>query len=700
VATRKTLIARISLGFLVAFLSALPTGYAFFQWTVQPGFCINCHLMVPYHRSWVNSEHGRKNVTCVQCHYEPGVLKTIEGKITALNMVMKYVTGTEGTKPWAQVSDASCNRPGCHSPEELASAGTRKFELGRVSVNFDHGPHLKTMVDGNRLRCTSCHNQVVDGEHISLTVQTCYTCHFKRVERLPQLGDCDSCHGAPATPIGIAGDAVFDHAPYAARGVDCESCHAGTTRGAGEVSPSRCIPCHGAEKDLSRYGDTALMHKKHVSENKVDCLLCHNEITHRLRRRPGDPPRKPPAAREGASPASPAALAALVADAVPPDGPVAPASHAGGSGNCAACHASTHGPQEAFIRGQGGSGEAGPPSAMWLARVDCAGCHLPSATPGAKSSVEAASVACHGASVEGMLARWQESYGAATEAVGNAVAAALAKAGEGQRTALEESAKDIALVRADGSRGVHNPGYARILLEKAHRRAAEASGGSAPPFPLDPPFATKLTCATLCHTGIEKQGARKDGTRFAHRTHVGKVDDCNSCHSTGSPGKAGEPHGRILPQAQDCASCHHGPKPVAAGRACVTCHEAEDRFVRGIRADGSTGESMMKEVACEACHGEPPGRPVLEAAKPLCIACHDDKANYGDMAVQWSKDGKAWLAEADARLTKVTKPSEALDRARAHLRRLRMAVPAHNIILFEEEKGVFDEAASAAEKAK
>jgi hypothetical protein len=340
---------------------------------------------------------------------------------------------------------------------------------------------------------------------------------------------------------------------------------------------------------------------------------------------------------------------------------------------------------------------------MWLARVDCSGCHRPAPgvlqAPGkAIPAKEFACLSCHGPAFEGMVGRWQEAYGAATTAVAAEVAEALKAAPDAAaKTALEDAAHDVALIRADGSRGAHNPWYARKLLESAHRKAAPPSAA----FPLDPPFATKMTCALLCHLGIDKQDIRKAGTRFEHRKHLGKGNDCDVCHSTGSHGRPGEVHGKVLAKGQDCSSCHHAakaPSP-AAGRACASCHAAEDRFLRGIRADGSEGDAMMKEVACEACHLDPPEKPVLASVKPQCIACHDEKATYGAMADEWSQGARDWMAEAAARLKKVRKFSDALTKAEGILLRLKFSGPVHNILLFEEEKEAFDEAATTAEKA-
>ena len=116
---------------------------------------------------------------------------------------------------------------------------------------------------------------------------------------------------------------------------------------------------------------------------------------------------------------------------------------------------------------------------------------------------------------------------------------------------------------------------------------------------------------------------------------------------------------------------------------------------------------MMAEVTCDACHGDPPAKPVLESVKPNCVACHDGEEKYAAQVGDWSKDARGWSAEAAARLAKVRPAArskggaadDALARAEAVLARLRFAVPAHNVLLFEEERSAFDEAASAAEKA-
>jgi hypothetical protein len=91
-----------------------------------------------------------------------GSLSEIRKKFEALSMVAKYVTGTYGPKPWAEVATmAACLR--CH--ERRLLEGKEIYH----GVHFDHRPHLIESRRGLKLRCTSCHSQIVQGSHISVT---------------------------------------------------------------------------------------------------------------------------------------------------------------------------------------------------------------------------------------------------------------------------------------------------------------------------------------------------------------------------------------------------------------------------------------------------------------------------------------------------------------------------------------------------
>ena len=663
---KRPLFIRIAIWALIAFLISIPIGLAFVEYTTQPEFCNSCHIMEPYVKSWKESAHNK--VPCVDCHYEPGILETAQGKFKAINQVVKYVTNSEGTKPWAQVSDNSCMRSGCHTTRLLT--GKVEYKIGRTSIPFDHAPHLLEMRRSKKLRCTSCHSQIVQGEHLTVTTTTCLLCHFKGAEEDPKLSACTTCHRPPDKPIDVGGF-QFSHDEYLARGVGCDSCHRDITQGSGEVPKRRCGSCHAVQEHIERIGETEFMHKKHVTDNKVDCLECHIEMTHRLR-------SKPETAK----------------------------------GECAQCHAAGHGSSEAFYRGEGGRGIPATPNPMFLTRIGCDGCHkhfpgeggaMGKATP----ANEVACLSCHGPKYEGLMGRWQAAYGPATLAVAadvDAARAAAAKsgaAGADLSKSLEDAAHDVGLVKADGSRGVHNPWFARKLLQNAFDRAHTAltkldPAHARPGFPLGPNFPTKLECANVCHVGIESREIGLAGTRFDHRKHVANGStDCDSCHTV-------EPHGGKLAVATDCVTCHHGDK-APKDRTCASCHAETDLFLRGVSPDGEQGTQMMAKVACQECHGADPKGPQRAAVQEKCNGCHKEK--YAATVAEWTADSDAWFAEADARLAKIRAKFAASGKAPATfaaaqdlVARLRRIRPAHNVLLFEELKETFDEAASAAEK--
>jgi len=668
--SRRIWLRRIALWGLVAFLLALPAGYGFMEYSTKPQFCSSCHNMVPYVKSWEKSSHGRAGVGCIKCHFEPGVLETLQGKFKASTQLVKYVTSTEGSKPWAQVSDVSCMQSGCHSTRLLE--GKVNYKVGGTSIPFDHTPHLTEMRRNKQLRCTSCHSQIVQGEHLTVTTSTCLLCHFKGAEEDPKLSNCTTCHKPPEKAIDVGQGFQFQHADYVGRGVACTTCHAGVTQGTGEVPKHRCEACHAIQEHIDRYGDTEFLHRKHVTDHKVDCLECHTEMTHRLR---------------------------------PPENVA--------KGGCGQCHEKGHGIAESFYRGEGGRNVPSTPNPMFASRVGCSGCHAEFGGPGAADSVpakEVACIACHGPKYDGLLARWQKAFGPAGDAVLAEVNAALAAAekagpaGDALRRALGDAKHDATLVVADKSKGVHNPWFARKLLDSAFAASQDAWTKIDPSraratSPIAPKFATSQTCAMVCHVGIEDRKIGVAGTRFDHATHVLKSGrDCGSCHSTTE-------HGKVLSAAKDCVSCHHGADAPKA-RDCASCHADVDKFLKGLSPSGEQGAQMMAKISCRECHGDatrPAGTTVRAVVQKNCDVCHKEK--YQATVAEWTADSDAWFKEADLRLAKI-KARAALGKTSAEkvaaaedvVLRLRRAKPSHNVLAFEEMKDAFDAAAAAAEK--
>ncbi len=539
----------------------------------QPSFCGSCHIMKPYYESWRNSSH--KNIACVDCHIPPGVTAELRKKYEALSMVARYFTGTYGTNPWTEIDDASCLR--CHERRLLVG----KELIG--DVLFDHAAHLVEMRRGKTLRCTSCHSQIVQGSHIAVTTSTCVLCHFKG--QVPGYGTarCTLCHHVPDKVVK-AGNITFNHADASRYGMDCTWCHARSEGSNGEVPRERCVTCHNQAARLEKYGDTDLLHRKHVTEHKVDCLDCHLSIEH-------------------VAPVRVEAAAARIEAA---------------ASACRSCHEGGHSPQLGLYTGTGGRGVAPMPSPMFQAGVRCEGCHL--ALPGHGEAVHRASdvacMACHGPSYRAIYLNWKEGAASRLAALQRQVAETGRALGSGSPAAFADARYNLDLV-AKG-RGVHNIAYAYALLRRSHddlNAAREARGLAPLPRPWkEPPY--QSPCLS-CHEGIEAQRGEIFGRSFAHERHVvGAKLECSTCHRPHEEREKGE---IVRFDASGCTSCHHKP----AASDCLTCHRSvRQRKVKSFRGDfDHTFHIDEAGQTCADCHDLSSAPPRLK--QDICAGCHE-----------------------------------------------------------------------------
>jgi len=618
---------------------AIPVGggatFVAMEVTTKPEFCRSCHIMEPYYQSWATSSH--KNVQCVDCHYEPGILETFEGKFKALSQLAKYVTATQGTKPWAEVSDYSCLRSGCHSTRLLEG----ELQFGRI--RFDHRQHLVGLRRGKRLRCTSCHSQIVQGDHLTVTSATCILCHFRSSPESKPINDCNRCHGAPKEEIQL-GNFTFRHSDYLGRGVSCQSCHGDVTRGAGAVPRQRCGSCHNKQDHLNRYEDTDFIHRHHVTEHSVNCFECHELIEHSL-----------------------------------------PSREKHFQGDCSNCHSGSHSAMTSVYRGTGGVGVEDAPGVMFLARVTCNGCHRPP-FPGAPEPAGGATytadplacVDCHGTGYEGMAARWQGEVKEQAGKVGKALEDLREMLDEeweqgdvaAARKSYDAAARNYGLVLLDKSGGVHNLPYVRSLLTQCVADIGEGKkhldpDESAPRLKIGPEAPSEQGCTTLCHTGIETQtvdGAF--GLPFEHARHFqrGKLD-CSKCHEA-------QPHGVTKIVRNDCKSCHHDQDDP---ERCGKCH-TEVRDLRAREVEGAT----MQQLDCLTCHETVADGHSEQAVREACQGCHsgDGEGYDGEKFDAWRKAATAPLDAIEARLADA--PPELATRIRGELEALRRTGPFHN----------------------
>ena len=240
--------------------------------TTSPEFCSSCHNMKPYYENWETSSHNEVN--CIKCHADPGIGSYLKTKANGLVEVAIYLSGNLPTNYQSEVSDKSCLREGCHSQEKLKE---EKLDF-KKGISFSHETHLQTLRDDFRLRCTSCHSQIVQTEHISIDEATCFTCHFKGEELGEATAECTLCHSAlgeiPEEEI------KFNHQAVLKMDMDCLNCHKEPVEGKGEIHRERCLFCHSEPERLERINERAFLHLKHTSENKVECFQCHSQIKH------------------------------------------------------------------------------------------------------------------------------------------------------------------------------------------------------------------------------------------------------------------------------------------------------------------------------------------------------------------------------------------------------------------------------------
>jgi predicted CXXCH cytochrome family protein len=567
----------VGLGFglvLVAILFAM-------QASSTPRFCGTCHIMKPYYESWKQSKHS--GIACVECHISPGITAELRKKYEALSMVVKYFTGTYGTNPWTEIDDAACLR--CH--ERRLLEGKEVFH----DVLFDHAPHLTESRRGLKLRCTSCHSQIVQGSHIAVTPSTCALCHFKGKRINEGTGRCRNCHQVPERVTTVEGVA-FDHGQVARLDMDCRLCHAGVVRGEGNVPRERCLTCHNQADRLAKYGDRDHLHEQHVTAHKVDCMNCHLQIEH------GRIPRKESAEVTAAA------------------------------NSCESCHGSGHSPQQDLYVGIGGRGVPRMPSPMFAAGVTCQGCHNPEfsvqpastdlMTPHAQRASEVSCMSCHGPGYRQIYFAWKEGLDERVVALRRQLEATAGAMGLEPPQAWQDAQHNFRLVNR--GRGLHNVEFAHALLAKAQEQMNEArrTKGLAPLARPWTAFAEGSGKCLTCHRGVERQSGRFGSRAFAHRPHLLAAKlECEACHR---PHEQRAPGEVVRFGAEGCVPCHHRGAEVS-GPACMKCHgDVRSRAVTSFRGKFSHRSHLDAGAECGTCHQPKNGDP--RPTKAACAQCH------------------------------------------------------------------------------
>lgn len=292
--------------------------------TEKPAFCKTCHEMTAYYDAWHQGPHN--NVSCTDCHVDPGTVQKVEHKAVALKEVWIHLTGhPKFPKYDVDIPDSRCvachtsiaQKPGsrfshpahvkqtrcitCHrdtghkvTPGALAAGGVLAAR-NTTGVPLLHaaGAAETTSAAHTPIPCTSCHD---------LDKTACADCH---TPPHAARGECQTCHAPGASwafthPVSTA--CATCHAPpanhwpgactachstkvafkltkvtHGARTSDCASCHQPT---AAHNHPGACTSCHtnaGTSWAFTHPSSNACAscHSAPATHFGTDCASCH-----------------------------------------------------------------------------------------------------------------------------------------------------------------------------------------------------------------------------------------------------------------------------------------------------------------------------------------------------------------------------------------------------------------------------------------
>lgn len=246
-------------------MTFLLVGYFFLREVMvsTPSICRSCHFIEPFYNKWERSTHHM--VPCLKCH-EYGPLKAVASQF-------RFLLGTYNPRPLANVPDGKCLQDGCHERRLIEST----VNLTRWNIVFDHKPHFAGQPGGIRLHCRSCHSDIVQGEHMKVSINVCFLCHLVSKDDTSGEDRCRICHREVRKTVRYRGR-LLNHWGPVQKGVACMSCHVSVLIGTGTVPQEKCFFCHIDRG--TRYGDSAFVHRQHVTLKQIDCFFCHKFVEH------------------------------------------------------------------------------------------------------------------------------------------------------------------------------------------------------------------------------------------------------------------------------------------------------------------------------------------------------------------------------------------------------------------------------------
>ncbi|MFA5516645.1 MAG: NapC/NirT family cytochrome c [Desulfuromonadales bacterium] len=433
-------------------------------------FCgMQCHIMKPNFTTWKKDKHSQPNketgkrVECIDCHYAPGEKPTLKAKFRGLGQLFSYLaTGDKEVRRRATVNDLSCLTAECHPKEKLLGKEIdyKKFyptEYKGTIKPFLHKTHFEKTIEGQQLRCASCHVHNDREKHFDVPKESCFLCHFRAAKENEGRAKCTVCHEIPTKAMeakNADGDKgarkPITHEVLEKNKVACNSCHLEILTGALALKTDLCFECHhdASPELMAKIGNKKLMHEEHVSKQTARCFQCHEPIAHKKE----------------------SYLDAAIK-------------------NCAACHPEPHFFTKALLVGEGGRVREVYPSLMHEFGTNCLGCHQQDGRDDKGNKVKQGSLKacseCHHKDkrYEKMTVQWSQDLDAFLAEVQGYEAEALAALEQARGVVpkkvfarvdakVKAGQENLRVAHAGG--GIHNKKFAMLLMDLALQSFEEA----------------------------------------------------------------------------------------------------------------------------------------------------------------------------------------------------------------------------------
>jgi len=256
---------KIAAIFFLSLLILLTVSWFFLQEFLieRPAICKSCHFINSYYNKWEQSTH--RMVPCLKCH-EYGVLNVISGQL-------RLLAGTYSPRPLTNVPDKNCLQSGCHDRRLIEST----VIFTKWNIAFDHKPHFNDGHGTMKLHCRSCHSDIVQGEHMKVSINVCFLCHLNTRNSENHREDCTICHTKRKHFLTYRGKPM-DQEKCFGEEISCGECHTSVLIGDGAVPQEKCFFCHIDRNSKNR--EIEFIHNRHVEEKQLDCFFCHQLVVH------------------------------------------------------------------------------------------------------------------------------------------------------------------------------------------------------------------------------------------------------------------------------------------------------------------------------------------------------------------------------------------------------------------------------------